>query len=545
MSRRAGLLAGLLIALLSACADDRRPAAVADSRPTSESKAPLAGSRPNIIIILADDMGWSDLGAYGSEIPTPNIDRLAREGLQFTQFTNTSKCFPSRASLMTGLYAQQVGKDKSSNTRMVGGTTFAESLRRAGYRTYMVGKHHGIENPIERGFDHYIGLRDGAVNYFNPSAQARPGEPEPARKEKDARVWCFEKNCVKGFMPDNPKFYATDAFTDWSLAYLREAIADPAPYLLYLAYNAPHDPLMAPEEERALFRGKYDRGYARAANQRWANLRRLGLIDARYPRPSSMHRDWDKMTSAERADQAVRMEIYAAMIHRLDAQIGRIIAFLEKNNALDNTLILFMSDNGSSAELVLKKGHEIGAQYPVGSVGRWASLGGDWAEVSNTPFRYWKNDSFQGGTASPMIVHWPRGLGKTNRRVDAPSNLIDIHPTLLALAGLSYIPVADATGRTPALPGVSLLPLFEGQREVPRPRPIFNLWQFSRSVRDGDWKLVSRVTEGPAEAGRWQLYNLATDRTETHDLAAQRPDIVARLAREYDLWLAEVSKKPN
>ncbi len=541
--------AALLIAALPACSASYQPVTMADSGPGFEAnrRPTLAGSRPNIIIILADDMGWSDLGAYGSEIPTPNIDRLAREGLQFTQFTNTSKCFPSRATLLTGLYPQQVGKDKSSNTRMIGGTTFAESLRRAGYRTYMVGKHHGNENMLERGFDHYVGLRDGAANYFNPSTQARPGEPEPARKLKEGRVWCFEKKCAKGYLPEDPNYYTTNAFTDWSLAYLRQAMADKAPYLLYIAYTAPHDPLQAPEEERALFSGKYDQGYARAADQRWANLRRLGLIDSRYPRPTSMHRDWSKMTPAERADQAARMETYAAMIHRLDSQIGRIIAFLEERGALENTLILFMSDNGSSAELVREANtdHEIGAQYPIGTVGRWASLGPDWAEVSNTPFRYWKNDSYQGGTASPMIVHWPRALGNENRRVDAPANLIDIHPTLLALAGLSYIRVPDATGRKSPLPGVSLLPLFEGQRTVARPRPIFNLWQYSRSVRDGDWKLVSRVTEGPAANGKWELYNLASDRTETHDLATQHPEIVARLAREYDVWVSQVSKRPN
>lgn len=548
MKRSAALVPVAFLMALAGCVDGGTPATVADvGSPPSQGMKPLrelAGSKPNIILILADDMGWSDLGSYGSEIATPVLDRLAREGLQFTQFTNTSKCFPSRASLMTGLYPQQVGKDRSSNTRMVGGATFAESLKRAGYHTYMVGKHHGIENPIERGFDHYRGLRDGAGNYFNPGTTARPGEPEPARKEKEGRVWCFEGNCAKGYKPDNPHFYTTDAFTDWSIEYLREAMADGAPYFLYLAYTAPHDPLQAPEEARAPYRGKFDAGYARAADKRWENLRRLKLVDERYPRPSPMYRDWDRLSAEEKADQTARMEIYAAMVHRLDEQIGRIVAFLEANGALDNTLILFMSDNGSSAELVRqgKTGREIGSEYPVGSVGRWASLGADWAEVSNTPFRYYKNDSYQGGTASPMIVHWPRALGLESRRVEAPSNLIDIHPTLLSLAGLSYVPVADANGRTTPLPGVSLLPLFEGKRALVRPRPIFNRWQRGRSVRDGDWKLVSMASEGQAEDGKWELYNLARDRTETRNLAMQHPEIVARLSRAYDAWLKEVSK---
>jgi len=529
---------------LSACANDKWPRAAAD-RDAVRSPTALAGSRPNIIVILADDMGWSDLGAYGSEISTPVLDRLAREGLQFTQFTNTSKCFPSRATLLTGLYAQQVNKDKSSDTRMVGGSTFAESLRRAGYQTYMVGKHHSLENPIERGFDHYAGLRDGASNYLNPGTTARPGESEPAQKDKAGRVWCFDAQCARGYRTDDPNFYVTDAFTDWSIKYLRQAMASKAPYLLYLAYTAPHDPLMAPEESRAHYRGKFDAGYAAVANKRWERLRRLGLIDKRYPRPTPMYRDWAKLSAAQKADETARMEIYAAMVHRLDQQIGRIIAFLEANHQLDNTLIMFMSDNGSSAEVVTedKSDHDIGSQYPIGSVGRWASLLSDWAEVSNTPFRYYKNDSFQGGTASPLIVHWPSAIGSRHRQVDAYANLIDIHPTLLQLAGVPYVPVPDATGRTPALPGTSLLPLFEGQRTVARTRPIFNRWRWSRSVRDGDWKLVSIVPEGSAEDGKWELYNMAEDRTETRNLAARHPEIVARLAREYDNWLAEVSKK--
>ncbi|RIA46933.1 arylsulfatase [Hephaestia caeni] len=547
MKRSAAFLSIALLMAVSGCVDRHGPAMAADTSPSGDTRPlhDLTGSKPNIILILADDMGWSDLGAYGSEIATPNLDRLAREGLQFTQFTNTSKCFPSRASLMTGLYPQQVGKDKSSNTRMIGGTTFAESLRRAGYHTYMVGKHHGSENPIERGFDHYVGLRDGAGNYFNPGTKARPGEPEPARKEKDGRVWCFEGKCAKGYTPDDPNFYTTDAFTDWTIDYLREATADKAPYLLYLAYTAPHDPLQAPDEARAPYRGKFDGGYARIADKRWANLRRLKLVDDRYPRPTAVYRDWNKMTAAEKADQTARMEIYAAMIHRLDEQVGRIVAFLEANGTLDDTLILFMSDNGSSAELVTKgkTGREIGADNPIGSVGRWASLGPDWAEVSNTPFRYYKNDSYQGGTASPLIVHWPRALGSKNRRVEALSNLIDIHPTLLDLAGLSYIPTADATGRAAPLPGISLVPLLEGSPTVSRPRPIFNRWRWSRSVRDGDWKLVSIVPQGEAEDGTWELYNIATDRTETHDLAAAHPEIVARLDRAYNDWLKEVSSR--
>lgn len=533
------------LAALAGCAANGGPAP--SPNPVTRSMAPsqqsLAGSRPNIIVILADDMGWSDLGAYGSEIATPVLDRLAGEGLQFTQFTNTSKCFPSRASLLTGLYPQQVNRAESSDTRMVGGTTFAESLKLAGYRTYMVGKHHSLENPIERGFDHYVGLRDGASNYFNPGTAARPGEPAPAAKEKQGRVWCFEERCQRGYKPAEANFYVTDAFTDWSLRYLSEAVDQNAPYLLYLAYTAPHDPLQAPDEARAPYRGKFDGGYAAAAERRWNRLKRLGLVDDRYPRPSPMYRDWAGMSAAARADQVARMETYAAMVHRLDQQIGRIIAFLEAKDALDNTLIVFMSDNGSSAELVTadKSGREIGDQYPVGSVGRWASLGADWAEVSNTPFRYYKNDSYQGGTASPMIVHWPAAFGKRHRRVEMPSNLIDIHPTLLELSGAPYVPRADANGRSLPLPGVSLVPLLEGKPAVTRRQPIFNRWRWSRSVRDGDWKLVSIVPKGKAEDGKWELYNLANDRTETRDLSARHPRIVARLAAEYDAWLKQVA----
>ncbi|TQV86222.1 sulfatase-like hydrolase/transferase [Exilibacterium tricleocarpae] len=497
---------------------------------------------PNIVLILVDDLGWSDLGAYGSEIPTPNLDSLAAAGLRFTQFHNHAKCFPSRAALLTGLYPQQVNRAERAYTPMTDAATIASSLKAAGYRTLMVGKHHGIENPISFGFDRYRGLRDGAANHFNPGPRARPGEPPPARKR--VRTWCFDGDCTNTYQPPDPQFYSTDAYTDWAIEFLRETRSRQPiqPFLLYLAYQAPHDPLQAPAANVHKFAGQYRQGYASIARARYARMRATGLIDDSFALPAPTYRTWSTLSAAERREQTLRMQVYAAMIDRLDENIGRLVEFLQAGDLFDNTLILFMSDNGASAEWVLTgtPPREIGHTHPIGSVGRWASLGPDWAGVANTPYRFYKNYSHQGGVATPLIAHWPTGIKQPGRIVHEPGYFLDIHPTLLAVTGAVY--TGGPAGATADLPGADLSPLLHKDVTIKRPQPIFQRWQHSRSVRDGRWKLVSHAEGKTAEAGTWALYDMQRDKTETRDLAAHHPAIVARLAGAYDRWHARFAK---
>jgi len=483
--------------------------------------ANLPPARPNILLILADDLGWSDLGCYGGEVETPTLDALAVEGVRFSQFHNTAKCFPSRACLLTGLYAQQNGMAKTSNARLQNATTLAEVLRGAGYRTWMSGKHHGLDNPFERGFDHYRGLRDGAANYFNPGLR-REGEGEPAQKRPGQRVWCFDDEVVQPYTPEDPDFYSTDAYTDWAIEFLKEERAPDQPFFLYLAFQAPHDPLQAWPEDIARYRGQYRAGYESIARARDLRQRQLGLIDESYPRSTPTHRDWAELTEEERDNQDLRMAVYAAMIDRMDANIGRLLAELEERGERENTVVLFASDNGCSAEVVRK------GSGPIGSLTRWASLGRDWANVSNTPFRNFKNYSHEGGTNTPLIVSWPAAMlegGSFSRRV---GHFLDFMPTLAELAEAEY--PSEIHG-DPVLPleGESLLPAILG-RDRPRHRPLFWNWSKGRAVRAGDWKLVSWN-------GEWELYDLSTDATETNDLAAELPDKVAELAALHASWL--------
>ena len=531
LSRRS-LLAGL--GFLGACA-------LPQGRPLL-AWAPARGSPRNIVIVMADDMGYADLGCFGSEVPTPNLDRLASRGMRFTQFHSTGKCFPSRSALLTGLYPQQTGTDRSARAPMQGGVTIAESLRAAGYRTLMVGKHHSTTHPMDRGFDHYRGLRDGSANYFNPGTVPRMGEPEPARKEPEGRWWCFDRECRRGYLPDTADFYATDAFTDWALELL-DRYRD-APVFLYLAYTAPHDPLQARPEDMAPFRGRYDAGYHAVAEARYRRQIALGIVDPAAPRAAPGWPDWEALSAEERADEARRMETYAAMIARLDANIGRVIARLEAQGQLDDTLFLFTSDNGASAEEVLgADGADIGAEHPIGSVGRWASLRAGWAEVANTPLRYFKNYSFNGGLLVPTLVHWPAGGVPAGAIRRDALHLIDIHATLLGIVGRRF---DDSLGPDshPALPleGVDVSQLLtdgDGMVQLPD-RALANRWGGGRMIRKAGWKLVSHAADTGRDAGEWELYDLERDPCETRNLARREPDRAAALAADYRGWEARV-----
>lgn len=518
---------------------------------TAGRDAPPAEPRPDIVLILVDDLGWSDLGAFGGEIATPKLDELAEQGLRFTQFHTTAKCFPSRGALLTGLYPEQVGMDESPFSRIETGVTIAEALGPAGYRTYMVGKHHAVDNPVDRGFDRYVGLRDGASNHFNPGLTARPGEPPPARKRgraRDGRWFCFDRDCIQGYTPEDPDYYSTDFYTDRAIEFVEEAADSTEPFFLYLAYQAPHDPLHAWPDDIDKYAAAYTDGFEAIAAKRYARMRELGVIDERYPRSAPTFQSWSAMSPEQKREASRTMAVYAAMTDRLDQNLGRLVATLQRLNRYDNTLILFTSDNGASAELVREGGSEvdIGVEHPIGTVGRWASLGADWANVSNTPFRYYKNHSHEGGSASPLIVHWPAAVRSPGRIVDANTHLIDLFPTLLAASGAAY-PTEQPDGKPPPpLEGMDLSPYFASNAVVERGKPVFHRWQRGRSVRTERWKLLSWAAPGQrSREGTWELYDMASDRTETVDVAAEHPEIVAELAAAYEAWIARVKPAPS
>ena len=525
---RAPLILALVLCVLAQCvtAQDRDP--------------------PNVLLIVVDDMGWSDLGAFGGEIETPNLDRLALGGLRFTQFHTTAKCFPSRAALLTGRYPEQVGMAESPIGVIRDSATIASALRSKGYRTFMVGKHHGSDNPLDLGFDRYVGLRDGASNHFNPGIKARAGEPEPARKKLKApqgRWWCFDRDCVQGYTPEQRDFYTTDAYTDWALEFLQSPSEDGVPFFLYLAYQAPHDPLQAWSSDIERYLKRYAVGYAAIAETRYQRMRKIGLIDSRFPRSAPTYRDWDQLAAEERREETARMAVYAAMTDRIDQNIGRLMAQLQRTGEFDRTLILFTSDNGASAELVFDETgeREIGAEHAIGTVGRWASLGEDWANVSNTPFRYFKNFSFEGGTASPLILHWPDGVVDPGRVIADNTNLMDIFPTLLSVA-FAESPEDELIGADHReFEGVDLSAHLSSSDPLARAHPVFQRWQLGRSVRTARWKLVSYAEPGQtAEQGVWQLYDMTVDLTETTDAARLHPEVVAELAGTYDEWRERV-----
>ncbi|MGL4944212.1 MAG: arylsulfatase [Thermoguttaceae bacterium] len=511
-------------------------------------------TRPNIVLILADDVGYSDLGCYGGEIATPCLDSLAAGGVRFTQFYNTTRCCPSRASLNTGLYPHQAGiglMDGHSQRRGYEGfltdrcVTLAEVLKSAGYKTFMSGKWHmGTESgPIRRGFDEYFGLLRGhSSSYFTPKPHVRLPDGRPMR------------NYAEG------EYYATDIFTDYALDFLAEARevnvnGERPPFFLYVAYTAPHFPLHAPKNEIAKYADVYLKGWDTVRNERFVRQQNLGLIDANVrltPRgnvPKNWanaqtgwaDRDnpaWDTLDADRRADLARRMAIYAAMIDSMDQNIARIVADLKQHNELDNTLILFLSDNGACAEwdpfgFDDESGpkntlHTGDALDTMGSAGTYHSVGSGWANASNTPWRLYKHYSHEGGIRTPLIAHWPRGITRHGELEKSVGHIIDFMPTVVELAGATY---PTTRQEKPVLPmeGRSLVKAFAGQQDSPR--TLFWEHEGNRGVREGDTKLVYVGTRGV-----WELYDLATDPTEMNDLAPSQPATVERLAAEWEAW---------
>jgi arylsulfatase A-like enzyme len=494
---------------------------VAAGLPGGQLFAAAGAKQPNIIFILADDMGWSDIGCFGGEIATPNLDRLAAGGIRFTQIHNTAKCFPSRACLLTGLYAQQCGMARGPSA-FKNAVTTGEVLRGAGYRTLWTGKHHGTDNPFDRGFDRYRGMRDGAGNYFNPGLQ-RPGEKMPAQKRYGKRVWCFDEKVLAPFTPQEKDFYVTDYYTNWALEFLDQYKAEDKPYFLYIAHQAPHDPLQAWPEDIAKYEGKYKAGYEAIAKARYARQRKMKLLDDTFPRSAPTHKAWDSLSDEKKKDQARRMTVYAAMIDRMDQNIGRVLAKVKELGEEENTLIFFASDNGCSAENV-----QIG-KGEIGAIDRWSSLQKDWANVSNTPFRFFKNYSHEGGICTPLIAYWPRGIKGAGRISQHAGHFIDIMATLIDVSGAKY--PGEHNGQ-PVWPyeGESLRPVFEGD-ETPRRKPLFWQWSKGKAVLKGKWKLVSWNK-------KWELFDMEKDKTETNDLSGKHPEIVAELQALHEQWAA-------
>ena len=490
-------------------------------------------ARPNIVLIMVDDMGWSDIGCYGAEIQTPNLDSLAGSGIRFRQFYNTSKCFPSRAALLTGVYPQQNGYDSSSHNPLRNSTTIGEILRSAGYHTYVSGKHHGKDNLFERGFDRYYGLRDGACNHFNPGRK-RAGEPEPARKGYD-RIWADDAllfdtrdTAYQSYFPTN--FYSTDFFTAKANDFIAEWQQQDTgrPFFLYLSYTAPHDPLHAWPDDIAKYDDVYEVGYEAIRTNRYARQLDMGLINSgQYVLSPPQYQNWNSLSAGEQADQAKRMQVYAAMIDRVDQKIGEVIQQLKDYGVFDNTLILFCSDNGSSAENV-----NIGTGE-IGELDRYSSLQRHWANVGNTPFRYYKNDSEEGGIRTPLIAHWPDGIVNPGRFADKKGHLIDFMATFMDLSGAEYPRKIDGEAVTP-LQGESFADVLFDEPVTPRSALYFE-WRRGRAVIDGDYKLVSRN-----KGNTWRLYNLATDATELHDLSAVDRQRFTALRSQYNTWLEAV-----
>ena len=508
--------------------------------------AQAPAKKPNIVVIMADDMGFSDIGCYGSEIETPHIDSIARKGVRFTHMYNTARCCPTRASLLTGLYSHQAGMGRMVEDLGKPGyrgflneqcVTLGEALRPAGYRTLMTGKWHVGERrphwPVDRGFDRYYGLISGASNYFS----SEPGrqmalDSEPAKAGGD-------------------DFYITDAFTDHAVRFMDDRKPG-QPFLLYLAYTAPHWPLHALERDIRKYRDRYRMGWDQLRRERHARMLRLGIVDEKWPLSprDPQGKAWDTVDDKEW--QARRMAVYAAQIDRMDQNIGRVLAKLKAMGEEENTLILFLADNGGCAEPIApgfrglqgKVHTDDGKVVQYGNVpGVWpgagdtfASYGLEWANASNTPFRQYKSTVHEGGIATPLVAQWPAGISARNKIVNQTGHVIDIMPTCLDAAAQAY-PRTHKGQEIVPVSGESLRPAFSGQ-PFARKSPLF--WEHigNRAVRDGDWKLVAR-SQRP-----WELYNMKADRTELRDLASSQPGEVARLTATYDAWAKRCNVLP-
>ena len=467
--------------------------------------------RPNILLILADDLGFSDLGCYGSEIATPNLDKLASQGLRFSQFYNTAKCHSSRVSLLTGRWCRQAG-DESMHRAV----TLPEVLGSSGYFTAMAGKWHLDKQPTDFGFQRYFGHLSGSTNYFKGDNTFRlNGNP-----------W---KVPATGF-------YTTVADVDHALDFLGEARESKKPWFLYLAFNAPHAPLQPMKEDYEKYLGRYDAGWDVIRAARVEKQRKLALFQNEVepcPRPDHIPA-WNDLTPDRKSWEARRMTALAGMIDRLDREIGRLLQDIEAKGELDNTVVLFFSDNGAcpyDRQTVNMSGQ------PYEPNVMWKDSTG-WAWVRNSPFRFYKQNQFEGGISTPAIIRWPAGLKPKPGSMDhTPAHLVDVLPTLAGLAGAKIPDTWPGREPTP-LAGISLAPVLAGGKITERP-PIHLLYSSDRGLRDGEWKIVSFQKQP------WELYHISQDRTELHDLAADQPERVERMSKQWHDMTANVLMAPK
>jgi arylsulfatase len=490
--------------------------------------------RPNIILIMVDDMGWSDIGCYGSEIETPNIDRLASEGMLFTQFYNNAKCTTTRASLLTGLYPRNGGQGQHQliTENMM---TLGEAMRYAGYATGLSGKWHNGSvvgtRPYDRGFDEAYGLWDGCCNFFNPNI------PDPEFKGGRVRPFGHNDRLLKfEDFPDD--YYTTDAFTDHAIETIKTHAASGKPFFHYVPYTAPHYPLHAKPKDIAKYKGKYSAGWDSLRQKRLARQKELGLIDEAW---NVIDRDdlaqpWTEAKEIDLEWQQLRMEVYAAMIDSVDQNIGRLLDALDETNTADNTLVLFLADNGGCAET---PGGNDPAQVP-GPKEFYSHVGPGWANASNTPFRRFKQYCHEGGIATPLLARWPAAI-KSGTRSNQVGHIIDFLPTFMEMAGAEY-PEKHPEFEQPTIPldGKTLLPVLKGQVRDGH-EYLYWHWATNRAVRKGDWKLA-----WDKHKKKWELYDLAIDRTEAHDRAAEHPELVGELTQKWIDWanLTDVKFKP-
>lgn len=526
--------------------------------------------KPNVIVILSDDMGFSDLGCYGGEINTPNLDALAAKGLRFTQFYNTARCCPTRASLLTGLYPHQAGIGHMMDDLGFPGyrghlnpqcRTIAQVLRPAGYRNYAVGKWHvtrflsdtgNKENwPLQRGFDRFYGMISGGGSFYDPNTLCRDNK-------------LISPAADAGYQPK--QYYFTDAITDHAVTFLSDHAKDHTakPFFMYVAYTAAHWPMHALPDDIAKYRGKYDAGYEPIRQARFDKAAKLGVIDASHGRAPTAKK-WAEVTNKER--ERACMEVYAAMVDRMDQGVGKIVAELQRTKQFDNTLIVYLQDNGGCAELMGRnatKDRVDGPRlakptfaplpkdalpnglvppqtrdgYPVrqgpnvlpGPADTYVAYGEGWANVSNTPFREYKHWVHEGGISTPLLAHWPKGISATGELRRHPGHLIDIAATIYDLAGATY--PKDAT----PLEGRSLRPAF-ANKPIDR-EALYWEHEGNRAVRQDDWKLVAKHNTP------WELYDLAKDRTESNNLAKQHADRVATLQALYDTYAKRANVQP-
>ncbi len=506
---------------------------LAGCRPQNQQK------KPNIIIILADDMGFSDIGCFGSEIPTPNIDYLAVNGVRMTQMYNAARCCPTRASLLTGVYPHQAGMGDMVEGRMkLDNTpvpayqgylndslqTIAGLLKRQGYTTIISGKWHVGDAPKywpdKKGFDKSFSLINGASNYFNL---------QPWFDEDQEII--LSLNGEEYFPGED--FYITNAFTDYALEFIRENDTTGKPFFLYLSYTAPHWPLHALPEDIEKFRGRYLGGWDSLRNKRFEKMKGKGILpeNAVLSNPYPGAQNWNKMSEEEKDTFDLRMAIYAAMIYRMDAGIGKIVDYLEEKEELDNTLIMFLSDNGATkASIHLATGFYADRSGPIGSANSFDSQGAGWANANNTPLRMFKTWSHEGGISSPFVAFWPEKIPSGIINMNQPAHVIDILPTCLDVAGNKKIKGVE---------GQSILPHLTDKKALDQ-RILYWEHQGGKAIRKDNWKLVMKKKP----ESKWELYDMEKDRAEMNNVIEDFPHVATEMERLWQHWADRVGVEP-